>query len=147
MIAQLGPKNLSAARLAAKNLYQLFQFEPHLMNELLTLVEIHLRIVAGEAIPGSSNGESLFIQQASNLPNDEHILALVVASVAAALDRLQLRKFLLPIAKHVRFDAAQVADLTNGEVALARYGRQFAIVAWFQHTPRREPSVFGPDGM
>jgi hypothetical protein len=61
MIAQMGTKNSNAARLAAKNFYQLFQLEPHLMNELLTLVEIHLRIVAGEAITGSADGEPLFV--------------------------------------------------------------------------------------
>src|SRR5882757_170137 len=31
--------------LAAKNFDQFFQFEPHLMNQLLALIEIHLRIV------------------------------------------------------------------------------------------------------
>jgi hypothetical protein len=75
-----------------------------------------------------------------------HVLALVVAAIAAALDGLELRELLLPVAQHVRLDAAQVADLADGEVALAGDRRQLAIVAWFQHTPRRAPSVSGPDG-
>src|SRR5260370_39669948 len=75
-LRELGVRRSSAA----KNLDQLFQFEPHLMNELLALIEIHLRIVAGETIPRSADRKPLFIQQAANLPNDEHILPLIVAS-------------------------------------------------------------------
>jgi hypothetical protein len=90
---------------------------------------------------------ALLIQQAADLANDQHVLALVIAAIAAPLDRLQLRKFLFPIAKHMRFDAAQIADFADREVALPRDRGQLAIVAWFQHMPRRAPSVSGPDGM
>src|SRR5580700_3001087 len=116
------------------------------MDELLALVEVHLRIVAGEPVPGSANCKSLLIQQAADLANDEHILPLVVAAVAAPLHRLQLREFLLPITQHVRLDPAKIADFADGEVALARNRWQFAVIAWFQHTPRRGPSISGPDG-
>ena len=119
MIAQMGSENLGAAWLAAQNLDEFFQFQPHLMNELLTLIQIHLRIVAGEAVPCSANGKPLFIQQAPNLPNDEHILPLIIPAVAASLDRLQLRKFLFPIAQHVGFDTAQLAHFADGEVPLS----------------------------
>ena len=57
--------------LAAQNLDQFFEFEPHLMDELLALVEVHLRIVAGEAVSCAADRKSLLIQQASDLPNDE----------------------------------------------------------------------------
>src|ERR1700682_5013077 len=114
---------------AAEGLDQLFEFEPHLMNELLALIEIHLRIVAGEAVACSADGKSLFIQQAADLANDQHILALVIPAIAAALDRLELREFLLPIAQHVRLDAAEVADFTDGEIALPRNRRQVAIIS------------------
>jgi hypothetical protein len=152
MIAQTGSENSSDSRLcrpslAAKNLDELFEFEPHLMDELLALIEVDLRIAAGEAVPCAADSKALLIQEAANLPNDQHVLALIVPAVTAALDRLQLREFLLPIAQHMGFDAAQVADFADGEVALPRDRRQFAIVAWFQHTPRRGPSVSGPDGM
>jgi len=49
-------------------------------------------------------------------------MVLVIATIAAPLDRFKLREFLLPIAQDVRFDAAQFADFTNGEVALGRMG-------------------------
>src|SRR5450631_1164485 len=102
MIAQKGLENLRLRRSsAAKNFNELFQFEPHLMNELLTLIEIHLRVVAGEAVPGSADRKPLFIQQAANLANDEHVLPLVVPAVAAALHRFQLGKFLFPIAQYM----------------------------------------------
>ena len=68
--------------LAAKNLDQLFELEPHLMNELLALIEVHLRIVAGEAVACAADRKTLFIQQAANLTNDEHILPLIVPAVA-----------------------------------------------------------------
>ena len=147
MIAQMGSENSSAAYLAAKNLDQLFQFQPHLVNQLLALVEVHLRIVAGEAVPCAANGKSLFIQQAAYLPDDQHVLPLIVPAVAPTLDGLELREFLLPVAQHMRFDAAQVADFTDGEIPLPRNRRQLAVIAWFQHTPRRGPSASGPDGM
>ena len=138
---------MAAARLAAENLDQLFEFEPHLMDQLLALIEVHLRVIAGEPVAGSANGKALFIQQAADLPDDQNVLALVVAAVAAPLDRFELGKFLLPIAQHMGFDAAQIADFSDGEVPLSRDRRQFAIVAWFQHTPRRGPSISGRDGM
>src|SRR5882757_1990190 len=133
--------------LTAQNLDQLFQLQSHLMNQLLALIEVHLRIVAGETIAGPANGKTLLVQQAANLPNDQHVLALIVAPIAAALDRLELWEFLLPIAKHVGFDAAQIAHFADGEIAFPRNRRQFAIVAWFQHMPRRAPSVSDQDGM
>ena len=119
MIAQMGLENLGAAISAAKNLDQLFELEPHLVDELLALIEIHLRIVAREAIPCSADGKSLFIQEAADLPNDQHVLPLIIPPVAAALDGLELREFLFPVAQHMRFDAAQVADFTDGEIPLS----------------------------
>ena len=116
------------------------------MDQLLALVQIDLRIVAGEPVPGSANRKSLFIQQAANLANDQHVLPLVIAAIAAPLHGLELREFLLPVAQYVGFDTAQVAHLADREVPLARNRRQFAIVAWFQHMPRRAPSIFGQDG-
>src|SRR5260370_308887 len=114
------------------------------MNQLLALVEIHLRVVAREAVPCAADGEPLFIQQAPYLPNDQHVLALIVPAVAAALDGLELREFLFPIAQHMRFDAAQVADFTDGEIPLSRDRREFAIVGLVQPTPRPGPSISAP---
>src|SRR5579859_1986323 len=154
MIAQLGFKILArlrrcrfSLRLAAQNLDQLFELQAHLMNQLLALIQVDLRIVAGEPIPGSADGKPLLIQQAANLPDDQHVLALVVAAVAATLDRLELWKFLFPVAQYMRLDAAQIAHFADGEIALPRDRRQLAIIAWFQHMPRRAPSVSDQDGM
>src|SRR5450631_4416288 len=88
MIAEKAGGNLGVAPLAAKNLDQLFELEPHLMNELLALIQIDLRLASREPVAGSANGEALFIQEAADLPNDQHVLALVVAAIAAPLDRL-----------------------------------------------------------
>ncbi len=120
MIAQMGLENEAAWTSAAKNFDQLFEFEPHLMNQLLALIQIHLRIVAGEAVSCTADGETLFIQQTADLANDQHVLTLIVAAVTAPFDRLELGKLLLPVAQHMRFDAAQVADFTDGEVPLSR---------------------------
>jgi len=91
---------------AAQNLDQFLEFQAHLMNQLLALIEVHLRIVAREPIAGSADGKALLIEQTANLPDDQDVLALVVASVTPPLDRFELREFLLPIAEHVRLDAA-----------------------------------------
>jgi hypothetical protein len=106
--------------LSAKNLNELFELQPHLMDELLALVEVNLSIVAGEPVPCSANGKALFIQQAADLANDQHVLALIIAAVATALDGLELREFLLPVAQYVRFHATEIADFADGEVPLSR---------------------------
>src|ERR1700683_1831452 len=106
MIAQLGGKDFESREAsAAQNLDQFLEFQAHLMNQLLALVEIHLRIVARESIAGSADGKALLIEQTANLPNDQHVLTLVVAPITAPLDRFELREFLLAVAKHVRLDA------------------------------------------
>jgi len=145
MIAEKA-RGVSRGCLSSENLDQFFELEPHLVDELLALIEIDLRIVAGKAVARAADREPLFVEQAPNLPNDEHILALIVTPIAAPLDRLQLRKFLLPVAQHVRLHAAQIAHFADGEVALPRDRRQFGVIAWFQHTPRRGPSIFDRDG-
>ena len=132
--------------LTAQNLDKFLELEAHLMDELLALIEIHLGIITCEAIARTTDGEALLIEQAADLANDEHVLALVIAAIATALDGLELRKLLLPVAQHMGFDPAEIAHLTNGEVALARDRRKLAVIAWFQHTPRRAPSVSGQAG-
>jgi hypothetical protein len=58
----------------------------------------------------------------ANPADQQHLVVLVVAAVAAPFHRLELGEFLLPIAQHIRLHAAQIADLTDGEVALGWYG-------------------------
>ena len=107
-------------------------------------VEIVACFVALQAIARAADREALFVQQAADLADHEHVLALVVAAVAAALDGLELRELLLPVAQHVRLHPAKIADFTDGEVAFAGDRGQFAVIACFQHTPRLELSVFVP---
>ena len=45
---------------------------------------------------------------------------LVVTAIAAPLHGPELGEFLLPVAQHMRLDAAQFTDFTNGEVAFGR---------------------------
>ena len=76
----------------------------------------------GESIASPADGEALLVQQVANAANEEHLMVLVVAPVATPLHRLELRELLLPVAQHIRLHATQVADLTDGEVALGGDG-------------------------
>jgi len=101
----------------------LFKFHTYLFDNLLTLRHIRLGIFTGQALPRTADCETLVIEQAPDLTNDQDILALIVATVAPTFHRLELRKLLLPISEYVRFDRTQVAHFTNREVALTRYWR------------------------
>jgi len=127
---------------AAQDSQDFFEFLAKLTHDLLRLRYVVACFLALQAIAGAANGEALFIQEAADLADHQHILALVVTTIATALDRFELRKLLLPIAQHMRLDAAQLADLTDGEVAFAGNRREFAVIACFQHMPRLEPLVF-----
>ena len=72
---------------------------------------------------GAIDGKALLVEQFADTADQQHFVMLVIAAVAATLDRLQLREFLLPIAQHMRLDATQLADFADGEVALCRYRR------------------------
>ncbi|MNR46725.1 hypothetical protein D3C85_1657300 [compost metagenome] len=65
----------------------------------------------------------MFIQQGTDAANQQHFVMLIVAAIAAPLDRLELGEFLLPVPQDMRLDAAQLADFTNGEVTLGGNGR------------------------
>ena len=54
-------------------------------------------------------------------------MMLVVASIAATLDGLELGKFLFPVTQDVRLNATQVTDFADGEVALSGDGRQIGL--------------------
>ena len=120
---------------ALKGLQQFFQFYPQLVNDLLALGDILFGSIAGELLARTADGEALLIEQTADLADDQHIMALVIAAIAAAFDRLELGELLLPIAQHVRLDAAKIADFADGEVALTRDRRELAIIPGFQHKP------------
>ena len=80
-----------------------------------------LRLFA-QPVARATDGEALVVQQIADAADQQHFVVLVVAPVASALHRLELGELLFPIAQHVRLDAAQLAHLTDGEVALCGNG-------------------------
>src|ERR1700745_2621895 len=117
---------------APENLHEILELAAYLTHDLLALRHVGARLLAGELVPRPADGEALVVEQAADLANDDDVLALVVAPVAAPLDGLELRKFLLPIAQHVRLHTAQLAHLSYGEVAFAGYCRQLGVILWLQ---------------
>src|SRR5262249_39557359 len=89
-------------------LEELLQLQPYLLHDLLTLTHIRACLFACEFLTGAADGEALLVEQAANLPYDDHVLALVITPIAATLHGFQLRKFLLPVAQHMRLHAAQL---------------------------------------
>src|SRR5579862_6161464 len=61
---------------APQHFHQLFEFGPHLLDDLLTLRDISTRFLAGELVACTADGEPLVVQQAPDLANDDHVLAL-----------------------------------------------------------------------
>ena len=66
--------------------------------------------------------ESLLVEEVADAADQQHLVVLVIAAVAAALDRLQLRELLLPIAEHVRLDRTEVTYLADREIPLGGDG-------------------------
>src|SRR5258706_1398066 len=105
------------------------------MNQLLALVEVHLRVVAREAVPCAADGKPLFIQQAPYLPNDQHVLALIVPAVAPALGGPEVREILLPITQHMRVDAPPVPYFTHSEITPSPGRRPITNFSLGHHKP------------
>jgi len=125
---------------------QFFELDAQLTGKLVGLGDVIAGFLALEPIAGAADRETLVVKQRADLANHQHVLALVIATIAPALDRLELGKFLLPVTQHVRLHAAQLAHFADGEVALARDHREFVVIAGFQHMLPRAPSVSGQDG-
>jgi hypothetical protein len=111
------------------------------------LAEVRARLISGKPLASTADGESLVVKQTANLTDDQHILTLVIASVASPFYRLKLRKFLFPIAQYVGLYPTQVAYLTNREVPLSRYWRKLVVIPGFQHMLPRALLVFVLGGM
>src|SRR5690606_31173178 len=122
------------------------ELDDHLADQLVVVAGVVRRRPAGQLLARAADGETLIVQQAADLADHQHVLALVVAAVTAALHRLELRKFLLPVTQHVGLYVTQLAHLTNGEIALTRNNRELVVIAWFQHMPQPVVLVFAPDG-
>ena len=89
------------------------------MDDLSTLIDVVLGLLAGESLTSAPNRESVLVEKASNLPNEHDVLPLIVASISSALQRRKLRKFLFPVAQDVWLHATEFAYLTDGEIALS----------------------------
>ncbi len=77
-----------AADSATQDLQNLFKFHAYLLDYLLTLRDVRLRILAREALPGAADREAFIVQQASDLTNDQNILPLIIAAIAATFNGL-----------------------------------------------------------
>ena len=112
-------KNFSASQ----DFEDLFQLQAHLFDDLLALTDVALGLVAGQALSRTADRKTIVIQQAANLTNNQHILALIITPVAPPLDGFKLWKLLLPVTQNVWFYRTQITDFTYGEIAFAWYLR------------------------
>jgi hypothetical protein len=96
---------------ASQDPHDIFEFGAQLAHDLLALGDVGARFIAGELVARAADREALLVQKTAYLPDDDHVLTLIVAAIAAALDRLELRKLLFPVTQHVRLDAAQLTHL------------------------------------
>src|SRR3954466_2521553 len=104
-----------------------------------------LRVGVVEAVARAADGEAFFVQQLADAADQQDFVMLVVAPIAAALDGLELREFLLPVAEHVRLHPTKIAHLTDGEVALRGDRREISFPAAWLHggLSRPWPSTSG----
>src|SRR5215467_3492852 len=128
-----------AAASAPQDPHQLLELDPQLLDDLLTLRDVRASLLARKLVARATDREALIVEETADLTDDDNVLPLVVAAIAPALDRLELREFLLPIAQHVRLHAAQLTHLPDGEVTLARDDRQLRVILWLQHRLRPVP--------
>src|SRR5258706_5857318 len=92
-----------------------------------------------ETIARPADGEAFLVEQLADAPDQQHLVVLVIAPVAAPLDRFELRKLLLPIAQDVRLHPAEIADFTDGEVALRSDRRKINFPAVWLHGATSRP--------
>ena len=108
---------------AAQDFEDLLKLDAQLLDDLLALADVALGFLAGQALAGTADGETLIVQQAPNLPDDQNVLALIIAAIAASLDGLELRELLFPIPEDMRLYRTKIADFTDCEISLAWYWR------------------------
>src|SRR5690349_13026002 len=131
---------------ATQDLQHFLQLHAHLAHDLVGNARLDPRLRAFQALARTSDRETLVVQQRPDLPDHQHVVALVVTAISTPFDGLEVGKLLFPIAQHVRLDRTELADLPDGEIAFCRDDRKFAIAALIQHRLRPGPSVSVPDG-
>src|SRR5215510_3049199 len=76
--------------LSAQDPQQLFELHAHLFDDLLALAHVEPRFLARQLVARTADREALLVEQRTDLANDDDVLSLVVAAVAATLHRLEL---------------------------------------------------------
>ena len=92
---------ISQLQLRLQQVQQPFQLGPHLADDLLTLVVVFGRVLAGELLAGTGDGVALLVQQVAYLADQDDVVALVITAIATAFNRFQLVEFLFPVAKYM----------------------------------------------
>src|SRR5258705_7577194 len=82
------------------------------------------RAVLLEAVARTVDGEAVLVEELADAPDEQHLVVLVIAPVAAALEGLQLRELLLPVTQHMGLHPAQLANFADREIALGGAGRE-----------------------
>src|SRR5690554_8055884 len=68
-------------------LQHFFQLGDGLADQLLVVAVILLRLLTFQTLAGAADGKSLIVQQRADLADHQHVLTLIVAPIAAPLDR------------------------------------------------------------
>ena len=127
---------LKGAASALEDVEDVFEFYPQLADDLLALIDVNFGLFTGELLAGAPDGEAMLVEEASDLTDENDVLALVIAAITAPLEGFETGKLLFPVSQHVRLDAAEVTHFTDREVAFARNGWQLdATYRRFQHRP------------
>src|SRR5690606_16268151 len=66
-----------------------------------------------ERLPRTAQGGTLAVHQPVDLLDQRHVLCAIIAPPAAALERLEHRELLFPVAEHVLADAERARDFTD----------------------------------
>ena len=74
--------------LTSQDVKNLLKFDAYLPHKLLAAGDVVLRRIALQALAGTLDGEALLVQQAADLADHEHVVALVIAAVARRLTGL-----------------------------------------------------------
>src|SRR5204863_4262372 len=71
----------AAPRSTAQELQHVLELGADLTDDLLALARVGARLVAREALARAADRVPLLVQEAADLADDEHVLALVIAAV------------------------------------------------------------------
>jgi hypothetical protein len=127
------PQFECTARLTSQESKNVLKLDTNLLDDLLTLARVGPGFVARKFLSSAADRETILIEKAADLPNDEHILTLIVAAIATPFDRFELREFLLPISENMRLHSAEVAYFTDREIAFTGDRGKLVVIPGFQH--------------